>query len=192
VSFAGVALIAVGVSGHGLRATWGAALCLLSAVVYAGGVVAQRPALREYSALSVTWLPCTVAAVGCLPWAPGLVSQLGRTNAATVGWTVYLGVGPLAIGFGTWAFALARSSSAGRLGVSTYLVPPLVVLPSWIALSQAPPVLALTGGILCLAGVALSRRRPLGRALASSVPSGAVGSEAVEPAPAVSSAARSA
>jgi hypothetical protein len=96
-----VALSAAGVSGHGLRATWGAALRLLSAVVYAGGVVAQRPALREYSALSVTWLGCTVAAVACLPRAPGLVSQLGRTNAVTVGWTVYLGVGPLAIRFGT-------------------------------------------------------------------------------------------
>ena len=178
VSFAGVALIAVGVSAHGLHATWGAALCLLAAVVYAGGVVAQRPALRKYSALSVTWLACTVAAVACLPWAPGLVSQLDRTNAATVGWTVYLGVGPLAIGFGTWAFALARSSSAGRLGVSTYLVPPLVVVLSWIALSQTPPVLALPGGILCLAGVALSRRRQRGRAPAA-------------PIPAVSSAARS-
>src|SRR5579875_2836479 len=143
VSLAGVALIAVGVSGHGLHATWGALLCLLAAVVYAGGVVAQRPALREYSALSVTWLACTVAAVACLPWAPGLVSELGRARATTVGWTVYLGVGPLAIGFGTWAFALARSSSAGRLGVSTYLVPPLVVVISWIALGQTPPVLAL-------------------------------------------------
>lgn len=186
VSFAGVALIAVGVSGHGLHATWGAALCLLSAVVYAGGVVAQRPALREYSALSVTWLACTVAAVACLPWAPGLVSQLDRTNAATVGWTVYLGVGPLAIGFGTWAFALARSSSAGRLGVSTYLVPPLVVVLSWIVLGQTPPVLALPGGILCLAGVAVARRRQVRRAPVVAPPE-----QAVEPIPAVSSAARS-
>lgn len=159
VSFAGVALIAVGVSGGGLEATWGALLCLVAAVVYAGGVVAQRPALRESSALSVTWLACTVAAIACLGWTPGLVSELGRASGATIGWTVYLGIGPLAIGFGTWAFALSRSSSAGRLGVSTYLVPPLVVLISWLALGQAPPLLAAPGGVLCLAGVALSRRR---------------------------------
>lgn len=159
VSLAGVALIALGVSGHGLHATWGAALCLVAAIVYAGGVVAQRPALREYSALSVTWAACTVAAVLCLPWAPGLVSQLGHAGAATVGWTVYLGVGPLAIGFGTWAFALARSASAGRLGVTTYLVPPLVVVLSWVTLGQTPPAIAVPGGILCLAGVAVSRRR---------------------------------
>lgn len=159
VSFLGVALIAAGVSHHGLQATWGALLCLLAAVVYAGGVVAQRPALRDSSALSVTWLACTVAALACLGWTPGLVSELGRASGATIGWTVYLGVGPLAVGFGAWAFALARSSSVGRLGVSTYLVPPLVVLISWLALAQAPPLLAAPGGVLCLAGVALTRRR---------------------------------
>lgn len=159
VSFAGVVLIAVGVSHHGLRATWGAALCVLAAVVYAGGVVAQKPALRDTSALAVTWLACTVAALACLPYAPELIGQLGRAHASTIGWTVYLGIGPLAVGFGTWAFALARTS-AGRLGVTTYLVPPLVVVISWVALAQTPPLLALPGGLLCLAGVAVSRRRP--------------------------------
>lgn len=158
VSFAGVALIAVGVSHGGLKATWGAALCLLAAVVYAGGVVAQKPALREASALSVTWLACTVAALACLPYAPELIGQLGRARPSTIGWTVYLGIGPLAVGFATWAFALARTH-AGRLGVATYLVPPLVVVISWVALGETPPLLALPGGILCLAGVALSRRR---------------------------------
>lgn len=163
VSLAGVALIALGVSHHGLQATWGAALCIAAAVVYAGGVVAQKPALRESSALAVTWLACTVAAVTCLPYAPALISQLGNARASTIGWTVYLGVGPLAIGFGTWAFALARSS-AGGVGVSTYLVPPLVVLISWVALGETPPLLALPGGLLCLTGVALTRRRPRRRA----------------------------
>lgn len=140
VSFAGVALIAAGVSHHGLQATWGAALCIVAAVMYAGGVVAQKPALRESSALAVTWLACTVGAVACLPYGPELIGQLGHAGGSTIGWTVYLGVGPLAIGFGTWAFALARSN-AGRLGVSTYLVPPLVVLISWVALGETPPLL---------------------------------------------------
>jgi drug/metabolite transporter (DMT)-like permease len=70
----------------------------------------------------------------------------------------YLGVGPTAIGFGFWTVALSRSS-AGRLGVLTFLVPPLTVLLGWILLSETPPLLALTGGLLCLGGVALSRGR---------------------------------
>jgi drug/metabolite transporter (DMT)-like permease len=46
------------------------------------------------------------------------------------------------------------------LGVTTYLVPPLVILLGWLLLDEVPPALALVGGAVCLAGVALSRRRP--------------------------------
>lgn len=158
VSFTGVALIGVGVSKHGLDATWGAALCLIAALAYAAGVVAQKPALRHAPALSITWLACTVGAVACLPYAPSLVHQLAHAHASAIGWTVYLGLGPTAIGFVTWAYALARTD-AGRLGVTTYLVPPLAVLLGWALLGEVPPLLALPGGILCLAGVALVRRR---------------------------------
>lgn len=70
---------------------------------------------------------------------------------------MYLGLVPTAVGFLAWAYALSRTS-AGRLGVSTYLVPPIAVLLGWLILGEVPPLLALPGGILCLAGVALSRR----------------------------------
>lgn len=65
---------------------------------------------------------------------------------------------PTAIGFVTWAYALARTT-AGRMGSTTYLVPPLAVLLGWWMLDEIPPLLALPGGLLCLAGVALSRTR---------------------------------
>jgi drug/metabolite transporter (DMT)-like permease len=158
VAFTGVALIGVGVSRSGLEATWGAGLCLIAALAYAAGVVAQKPALRHAPALTITWLACTVGAAACLPYAPSLVHQLGHAHAGAVAWTIYLGLGPTAIGFVTWAYALARTG-AGRLGVTTYLVPPLAVLLGWILLGEVPPLLAVPGGVLCLAGVALARRR---------------------------------
>jgi drug/metabolite transporter (DMT)-like permease len=157
VSFAGVALIAAGTTHHGISGSWGTVLCLIAAVVYAVGVVAQKPALRHGSPLAVTWLACTVGTLCCLPWGPALVRQLGHAGAGAVLWTVYLGLVPTAIGFSAWAFALSRTS-AGRLGVSTYLVPPIAVLLGWLILGEVPPLLALPGGLLCLAGVALARR----------------------------------
>ena len=54
-------------------------------------------------------------------------------------------------------YALSRTT-AGRMGATTYLVPPLAVLMGWIVLGEVPPPLALLGGVLCLAGVAVSRR----------------------------------
>jgi drug/metabolite transporter (DMT)-like permease len=58
---------------------------------------------------------------------------------------------------------LARSS-AGRLGATTYLVPPVTIVLGWALLGETPPGLALVGGAVCLAGVYLSRRAPTARA----------------------------
>jgi drug/metabolite transporter (DMT)-like permease len=159
VAFAGVAVIGVAVSRHGLRETWGAVLCVIAALAYAGGVVAQKPVLRHYSPLAVTWLACTVGALACLPYAASLVHGVGHARGSAIVWMIYLGAVPTAIGFMTWAYALARTT-AGRMGSTTYLVPPLAVLLAWAALGEVPPLLALPGGLLCLAGVALARTRP--------------------------------
>ena len=69
---------------------------------------------------------------------------------------IYLGVAPTALGFVLWAYALARTT-AGRMGSTTYLVPPLALLFGWAFLGEVPPVLVFPGGALCLAGVALAR-----------------------------------
>jgi drug/metabolite transporter (DMT)-like permease len=159
VSFAGAALIGVATSRHGVNETLGAVLCLVAAVAYAGGVVAQKPVLRYTSPLTVTWLACTIGAISCLPYAPSLVHQLGHVRSSAIVWTIYLGVAPTAIGFVTWAHALARTT-AGRMGSTTYLVPPVALLLGWVLLGETPPLLVLPGGALCLAGVALARTGP--------------------------------
>jgi drug/metabolite transporter (DMT)-like permease len=173
VSFSGVALIALGTSRHGLSAGWGAGLCIIAAAVYAVGVVAQKPALRHGSPLAVTWLACAIGAVCCLPYAPELVRQLGHVHASAATWTVYLGLVPTAIGFSTWAYALARTD-AGKLGSTTYLVPPIAVLLGWVMLGEVPPLIALPGGILCLAGVGLARWAPRRRGVTDSQAAAAV------------------
>ncbi len=157
VAFAGVVVIGLVTSGRGLDGGLGAVLCLVAALAYAGGVVAQKPVLARVSALQVTWLACGVGAIACLPFAPTLLRELGGADAPAIGWAVYLGAFPTAVAFTTWAYALARTT-AGRMGATTYLVPPLAVLMGWAILGEVPPVLALLGGALCLAGVAFSRR----------------------------------
>jgi len=162
VSFAGAAVIGVATSRHGLHESVGAILCVVAAFAYAGGVVAQKPVLRNVSPLTVTWLACTIGAISCLPYAGSLVHGVAHARTSTLAWTVYLGVAPTAIGFVTWAYALARTT-AGRMGSTTYLVPPLALLFGWAFLAEVPPLLVLPGGVLCLAGVALARtggRRP--------------------------------
>ena len=71
---------------------------------------------------------------------------------------VYLGLVPTALAFTTWGYALARMP-ASKLGATTYIVPAIVVMLSWLLLDEVPGWLSILGGVLCLAGVAISRRR---------------------------------
>lgn len=158
VSFAGAVAVGLSMSGEGKSSVLGVVLCLLAAVTYAGGVVAQKPALGSASALQVTTYGCLVGAVVCLPFAGQLVHEAADAPVSATLNMVYLGVFPTALAFTTWAYALARTT-AGRMGATTYAVPALVVLMSWLALGEVPGLLTLAGGVLCLAGVAVSRSR---------------------------------
>ncbi|MER7054857.1 DMT family transporter [Streptomyces sp. NPDC000351] len=158
VSFAGAVTVGLSMSGEGGASLFGVVLCLLAAVAYAGGAVAQKPALGHASALQVTTFGCLVGAVLCLPFAGQLVREAAVAPVSATLNMVYLGVFPTALAFTTWAYALARTT-AGRMGATTYAVPALVVLMSWLALGEVPGPLTLAGGALCLAGVAVSRSR---------------------------------
>ena len=157
VAFAGVVVIGLATSERGVAAGWGAVLCIAAAAFYAGGVVAQKPLLSRASALHVTWLAATVGLVVCLPFATTLADEVGDADASSIAWMVYLGVFPTAIGFLTWAYALSRTT-AGRMGATTYLVPPIAILIGWALLDESPETLAFLGGALCLGGVVITRR----------------------------------
>jgi drug/metabolite transporter (DMT)-like permease len=156
VAFGGVVVIGAATSGHS-AGTAGVLLCLVAAVGYAVGVVAQKPLLGRLPALEVTWLACSVGAAACLPFAPALLHEAADAQVSTLVWIVYLGAFPTAIAFTTWAFALSHTT-AGRMGATTYLVPPVAILLAWLLLDETPASLAFVGGALCLLGVAVARR----------------------------------
>ncbi|MDX3604859.1 DMT family transporter, partial [Streptomyces scabiei] len=165
VSFAGAVAVGLSMSGEGGASVLGVVLCLLAAVAYAAGVVAQKPALGAASPLQVTTFGCLVGAVVCLPFAGQLVREAATAPLPSTLNMVYLGVFPTALAFTIWAYALARTT-ASRMGATTYAVPALVVLMSWLALGEVPGPLTLAGGALCLAGVAVSRSRARTRRVA--------------------------
>ncbi|MDT3395178.1 DMT family transporter [Streptomyces sp. B1866] len=156
VSFLGAAVVGWSMSGHGSSSVRGVLLCLLAAVTYAGGVVAQKPALRYANPLQVTIFGCFTGTIACLPFSGLLLEELPKAPLSATLNLVYLGLFPTALAFSTWAYALARTS-AGKLGATTYAVPAVVVLISWVALAEVPGWLTLLGGVVCLAGVAVSR-----------------------------------
>ncbi|MER7459142.1 DMT family transporter [Micromonospora sp. NPDC126480] len=157
IAFAGVALIAAsGFTGHADKL--GVALAVLSAMLYAFGVLLQKRLLARVDAVTMTWLGALAGTAALLPFAPTLLDELAAAPAeATLG-MLYLGVFPTAVGFLAWGYVLSRWT-AGRTTAATYLVPPVTVLLSWTLLGEVPAPLALLGGALCLAGVVLATRR---------------------------------
>ena len=77
-------------------------------------------------------------ACACCPGRARSPARSAAAPAGSIAGMVYLGVVPTALAFSTWAYALARMD-AGKLGVTTYLVPPLVIGMGWLLLDEIPP-----------------------------------------------------
>ena len=159
IAFAGVVLIATGGSATAdAHADWlGVLLGIAAAVLYASGVLIQKSALRSVDALTATWLGALAGLVATLPFAPAAVAELAHAEASAIAAVIYLGVGPTAIAFSTWAYALARTD-AGAMAATTLVVPAIVILMSWALLDELPTGVGIVGGVLCIGGVAIARQ----------------------------------
>lgn len=157
VSFGGVVLIGVGSGMSGLGNGVGTLWALIAALTYTVGVLCQKRLMRRLPSTQVTWLGCAIGAVTCLPFAGGLVTQLQTAPVSALLGVLYLGAIPTSLAFTTWGYALSKLP-AGQLGVTTYVVPALVIVLGFLAFGEIPTVLAIIGGTICLIGVALSRR----------------------------------
>jgi len=159
IALAGAAMIGFATARSGMSGPFGIALLVIAAVAYGSAVVVQKSALRRASSFQVTWLGVMAALIVCLPFfAPALATEAAKAGPSAIGWAVYLGAFPTALGFASWSFALKRTT-AGRTAALNYLVPVVAVLLGWALLAETPPWLAIAGGVLCLAGVYVARRR---------------------------------
>lgn len=157
IAFVGVAVIAIS-DGASLGNGLGVFAAVVAAVTYAIGVIAQKPLLGRLPGIQVTFLGCAIGFVVCLPFAGALLAQLATAAPPTVLGVVYLGVVPTALAFTSWAYALTRMTPSS-LGITTYVVPVLVVVIAFLAFGEIPAPLAIGGGVISLVGVGLSRRR---------------------------------
>lgn len=158
VSFGGVVLIGVGSGLSGLGNGVGIVWALVAALTYTVGVLCQKRLMRRIPSTQITWLGCTIGAIACLPFAGGLVAQIQSAPPSAVLGVLYLGAIPTSLAFTTWGYALSKLP-AGQLGVTTYVVPAIVIVMGLLVFGEIPTPLAIVGGTICLVGVALSRRK---------------------------------
>ncbi|GAT74649.1 DMT(Drug/metabolite transporter) superfamily permease [Microbacterium sp. HM58-2] len=159
IAFLGVVLIGMNSqTSAGLDVT-GLLLALLAAVMYAGCTLLQKHLLSAGAdSTTLTWLGAVAGTVALLPWTGSLVGALQAAPLDATLWVVYLGIFPTAIAFTTWAYVLQRST-AGQTSATTYVVPAIAILMSWLILGEVPTPLMFLGGALCLLGVLVTRMR---------------------------------
>lgn len=157
VALSGVGLIAWATSTSEHFDVVGILWALVATVTYAIGVLTQKPALKRISSAQVTFLGALISLVPLLFWAPDAVAHVAAAPPAAIFGIIWLGAIPTALGYALWGYALKRMP-AGRLGVSTYVVPPLVVIESFLLLGEAAQPIAIVGGAIALLGVWWSRR----------------------------------
>ena len=161
--FVGVALIALG-EGGGLRFSPGAFWIVLAAFSTSLYFVFQKPLHARYTPFEVTAYTLWAGTVWMLPLLADLQAALATAPAAATWSVVYLGVGPGALAYAAWTFALSRAP-ASRVTSFLYLSPALAIVIAWFWLGEWPSVLAIVGGLVAILGVFLTQRA--GRAPAS-------------------------
>lgn len=159
ISLTGIGLITLAGS-TGQLALAGLAVAFVAALLYAGGMLLQKLVLRDVDPLTATWLGCMAGTIALLPFAHSTVTAWGELPAETMLAAIYMGIGPSALGFWFWGYAMNHFPT-GKVASATLAVPAVVVIMSALTLGEVPPLLAIIGGAVCLTGVGIAQlRRP--------------------------------
>ena len=162
VSFGGTVVIGLG-KGMEFGVSWGAALILLASISASAYNIIQKRMLTRYRPVEITAWAIWAGTIMLLPFSAGLVSQVRAAPMADTLAVVYLGAGPAALAYATWAVVLSRLP-ASRASSLLFAVPVVAFLVGWVWLGEAPTIIDIAGGFLAMGGVALvntlGRSRP--------------------------------
>lgn len=156
IAIVGAAVIAL--AGGSARVSAGALVVLAAAVVQGVYHFASKPLLSRYTGFQVACYAMWSGTLFLLPLAPSALHGLAAAPTDAILSAGFLGLLPSALGFVTWAYAVARFSVAGATA-ALYLVPPVALAVSFIWLREVPRPIAVLGGLVSISGVILINRR---------------------------------
>jgi drug/metabolite transporter (DMT)-like permease len=158
LTFAGVALVALGAGGGFSSGTKGNLIAICTALTWACYTVAIAPLMRKYSPFRIS---AVVLALGWLPLALISIPQISRQSFHFAGLTwlgfAYAVVGPLFLTNILWFTAVDRVG-APRAVIVNNLQPFFGVLFALLLLSESLHPLEIVGGLLIFLGIYLERR----------------------------------
>jgi drug/metabolite transporter (DMT)-like permease len=159
LSFAGVALVALGSGGEVQGDLGGVLLGIVTAATWAGYSMLVTPLMQRYSATRIS------AVVLGAAWVP--IALTGASQVSTQDWNlgwevwallVFATLGPLVVTNELWFRSLERIGPA-RATLAANLQPFLAAAIAVVLLSETLDPAELAGGALIAAGILVARRR---------------------------------
>jgi drug/metabolite transporter (DMT)-like permease len=146
---------------EGTSSMAGVVMILAALLCYAFALNLAGPLQREHGALPIIWRAQLVAVI--------LTAPLGMRDMLAAQWTLGPLLCLLALGaLGTGLAYVLLAVAAGRIGATrasatTFLIPPVALVLGVVLRDERVALLAVLGGMVCVAGAWLMRRAQLER-----------------------------
>jgi drug/metabolite transporter (DMT)-like permease len=163
IALAGVAIIVVLGAGTGAQLAASdplrASVALLSPVAWAVYTLLSKPLALRHHAIGIVGVTMIAGALSMAPLLPHALEGARGLSAGGWGWLCFIALGGSAGPYVLWSISL-QSLSVSRTAAFMYLVPVFALLWTATLLGQAPSAVAIGGGVVVLAGVALTQVKP--------------------------------
>jgi drug/metabolite transporter (DMT)-like permease len=161
VAFAGAAIVIVmgagGDASFEISTIAGAAVGIITPLAWALYTLSLKKMTGDYSAFAAVGATVVVGSAFLIPFLPTAAEGAQTASMETWLWLIFLAFGGTLIPYLIWFWSM-RYLDANETSAYLYLVPLFAMMWSVIVLREWPPLIALAGGALVLAGVALTQR----------------------------------
>lgn len=167
ISLCGVAVLMLNRSG-GSAVSTGVVVMLAAAAIQGVGFALQRPVAAKYGSIATTAATIWAGTAALLIlFHHGALDTIRHAAPGANGAVVFLSLASSTVGMLSWAYVLSRVP-ASQAAPLLLLTPVVATLIGTVMLGEVPGVATIAGGLLTLAGVALTqvysgghtRRRP--------------------------------
>ena len=155
IGFAGIFIITIGSSGGtSLNIPKESLYILTAALATSIMFVYQKSLYTRYKSMELTAYFTWAGTLPFLFFFPGLLHDLHHASMEASLSALYIGIFPTAIGYATWAIALA-AGKASSVSSTLYLEPIVAIVVAWFWIHEWPSTLSIIGGIIAISGVIL-------------------------------------
>lgn len=157
IALSGVAVVILAGSGDSeltVDNPWGAALTIISPMSWAVYTVLTKMLTTRFQPITAIGLAMIAGSLSMLPLWPHAIAGIGDITAGQWAWMTFLVFGGTVVPYMVWWRALGKLTAATTTAYM-YAIPLAALFWSWAVLDIVPTPVALLGGAVIIAGVAM-------------------------------------